>query len=505
MNCRARFLAPIAAATLLAGCTLSPADRAQRAEDAMAQGDFAAAKLDLVTALKDKPGDAELLMLLARTQLELGDGEGALQTLRQLDISDPQVRIMTGEAELVRGMPERAWQAVEGWGTADAKRIQALSKLALGDVAGAEARFVEGTSASGPKARLLAEYARFELARGNRRQARDLVERAKLEDADAFDVLLADGQIHAAQGRPADALAAFKAALARNSGNRAANIGHVAMLAETGKLDEATSALEGFAGEDERLDTAHLAALIAAKREKWNEVRDILQSREGQLADMPQADLLYAQALKQLDLGELARARLVPLLRRYPGQRDVRLLLAQVQYDAGDRAGALKTLEPVAGRGDASGPELSLLARAARATGDPRAAAFAGRAALPSGQRFAMRLSAADRALQDSDWSEAVAAYRDVLAMSDGKNAMVLNNLAYALGRTGKAGEGLDYAARAVRLAPDNAAVLDTAAVLMLETGRDRARALELLRKAARLAPGNAEIKRHLAEAERTN
>lgn len=498
------FLAA-ALALSVAACTLSPEDRFGRAEEAFAEGDFAAAKLDLVTALKEKPGSPEMLLLLAKTQLELGDGEGALQSLGQLDTSTPEIGILTGEAHILRGRADLARAAVAGVATADANRITALAHIADGNAKEAETHFVSGLSAPGPKARLLAEYARFELARGNRRQARDLIERAKLEDAGPLEVLIADGQIHAAQGRPADALTAFDAALAKSPGNRVALLGRVAMLAETGKLEEAEAALSAVSGESGGLDTTYLAALIAGKQEDWGKVRSLLQDSEGVLAEMPQADLLYARALKNLDLGELARARLVPLLRRYPGQRDVRLLLAQVQYDAGDRAGALVTLEPVARRGDASGTELALLARAARAVGDARAKDFASRAALPSGQRFAMRLSAADRALRDSNWSEAVSAYRDVLAMSDGKNAMVLNNLGYALGRAGKPGEGLDYARRALALAPQNAAVLDTTAVLMLDNGGDRGEALDMLRKAARLAPDNAEIRRHLEDAQRAN
>jgi len=44
---------------------------------------------------------------------------------------------------------------------------------------------------------------------------------------------------------------------------------------------------------------------------------------------------------------------------------------------------------------------------------------------------------------------------------------------------------------------------MDTAGWLLVETGGDRNRALDLLRAAARKAPGNAAIAGHLAEAQK--
>ena len=50
---------------------------------------------------------------------------------------------------------------------------------------------------------------------------------------------------------------------------------------------------------------------------------------------------------------------------------------------------------------------------------------------------------------------------------------------------------------------PTNPSVLDTAGWLLVETGGDRNRALDLLRRAARQAPANRTIAAHLATAEK--
>ena len=89
------------------------------------------------------------------------------------------------------------------------------------------------------------------------------------------------------------------------------------------------------------------------------------------------------------------------------------------------------------------------------------------------------------------------------MAVTDGRNALVLNNLAFAQDQVGNKQVALDYALRALKQAPGNASVMDTAGWLMIQTGGDKARALQLLRTAAQKAPENATIAAHLAAATR--
>ncbi len=85
--------------------------------------------------------------------------------------------------------------------------------------------------------------------------------------------------------------------------------------------------------------------------------------------------------------------------------------------------------------------------------------------------------------------------------MAGAENVLVLNNLAFALGEAGNKSRALDYAQKALKLAPDNPSVLDTAGWLMVETDGDREAAIRLLEKAARLAPNNRTIAEHLRRA----
>jgi len=104
--------------------------------------------------------------------------------------------------------------------------------------------------------------------------------------------------------------------------------------------------------------------------------------------------------------------------------------------------------------------------------------------------------------MRQSNWGNAIAAYDRILAVTDGKNPLVLNNMAYAQGQLGNTAKALEFAEKAWRIAPAEPSVLDTLGWLLVDTGKDRARGLRLLREAAGKAPGNATIARHLREAE---
>ena len=75
--------------------------------------------------------------------------------------------------------------------------------------------------------------------------------------------------------------------------------------------------------------------------------------------------------------------------------------------------------------------------------------------------------------------------------------------MAYSQAMVGNFDKALDFAGRALKAAPDNPSVLDTAGYVRLKSGRERSEALRLLRLAAEKAPDNAAIRAHLAEAQR--
>ena len=98
-----------------------------------------------------------------------------------------------------------------------------------------------------------------------------------------------------------------------------------------------------------------------------------------------------------------------------------------------------------------------------------------------------------------SDFKSAIRDLESILE-SQPRSPVVLNNLAWAYHQTGNK-RAISTARQAYELAPDNAAVADTYGWVLLKNGQTSA-ALDILRKAAALAPENEEIQQHLREAE---
>jgi tetratricopeptide (TPR) repeat protein len=110
------------------------------------------------------------------------------------------------------------------------------------------------------------------------------------------------------------------------------------------------------------------------------------------------------------------------------------------------------------------------------------------------------RLQLADMYERQARYDKAIAQYRQVVSLQP-KNAVALNNLAYALAiREHDLQAALPLAEEAKALAPGNPAVLDTLGWIYFLSA-DPARAAFHLTDAARLAPDNPSIGLHLVEA----
>jgi putative PEP-CTERM system TPR-repeat lipoprotein len=92
-----------------------------------------------------------------------------------------------------------------------------------------------------------------------------------------------------------------------------------------------------------------------------------------------------------------------------------------------------------------------------------------------------VRLAFAQQSISNADFDLAIEQYRQVIEQ-DANNAVALNNLAMLLAEKNP-DEAMEYADRALALAPDNAAFIDTKGTVLMAKG-DYAAAVELLAKA---------------------
>ena len=109
-----------------------------------------------------------------------------------------------------------------------------------------------------------------------------------------------------------------------------------------------------------------------------------------------------------------------------------------------------------------------------------------------------LRAFIAQQNLAKKDYPAAVRQYEAALEVEP-NNTLFLNNLAWMLNELGDP-KAQKYAQRAYDLAPTNASVLDTLGWILVQHG-DAAKGVELLKAAAAVAPGQNEIRLHLAKA----
>jgi cellulose synthase operon protein C len=111
---------------------------------------------------------------------------------------------------------------------------------------------------------------------------------------------------------------------------------------------------------------------------------------------------------------------------------------------------------------------------------------------------FASCMYLADRAMAQKDYKSAVQ-HLHILNELLPNSPMLLNNLAWAGAAIGDP-RALNHAERAHRLAPTNPVVMDTYGWLLVESGELK-RGIEVLQRAASLAPAAHEVRLHLAKA----
>lgn len=104
----------------------------------------------------------------------------------------------------------------------------------------------------------------------------------------------------------------------------------------------------------------------------------------------------------------------------------------------------------------------------------------------------------AESAIMKGDFATAAREYKLVVELKP-DDALALNNLAWSSGQVGDP-KAIEYAERADRLLPNNAAVLDTLGMLLVDKGEMK-RGIDSLQRAAALAPQAPGIRLNLARA----
>ena len=503
----------------------------------MALGDGAGAEAAFAEAKAAAPGDHRVWTAFARFRRDHGDVQGALRSAdKAVALKPNDVEALTLRGELTRSqygltaaMPwfDRALEVDPNNEIALLERAATFGDMGRMQAMLADTRKVLSLSSSNPRAFYL--QAMLAARAGNFRLAHSLYQRTRgrLDDQPAT-MLLASG-IDYQTGNVQQAITRLVKLVEMQPGNRKARrllaasqwrLGDAAATIQTlrpiADLDDAdlyTLTLMGRAlarqGATERAAIYFARAAQPQQRSASAlssgpvSAERLAELRYGARADPgnPEAQIRLIGALLSSGLGDEALNRARSLQAANPGVPDAHVLVGDALGMRGDFAGAAEQYRKAANLAFTE-PTAMRMIEALERSGQAAAAAHVLQIFLQQNPRSVpAQLLAANAYMRARNWAAAIRAYEGLRKRLGDRDAAMLNNLAWAYSEQGDYERAIPLARRAWALDKSNPATADTLGWLLVKSGRNKAEGLVLLERAARGAPTDAEIRRHLSAA----
>jgi tetratricopeptide (TPR) repeat protein len=503
----------------------------------MAAKDVAAAALAFNDAIAAAPDDAEVWTDVARFRRstgELGQAVGAAD--KAVALNPKSVEALTLRAEVTRSQYGLAasipWfdRALE----IDPDNVIALAERAatLGDLGRmkamlADTRKILSLNAKNPmafylQAMLAARARKYDLARSLYQKTN-----GALDDEPAGMLLAA--AIEYETGNPSQAIARLGRLVAMQPDNHKARR---LLAAAQWRRGDAAATIETLRPVADRADAdAYVLTLFgrALERQGDKAAAAVYLARAAQpaarnpaaLLSQPVDDTKLAAMRREADARPNDATLQVPLIRallargvggealqrarqlqaRNPGAPDAHLLVGDALGIHGNFAAAAEEYRKAANITFTETVAMRLV-EALRNAGNSGGAAKVLELFLQQNpQNVPAQLLAANNYLQSGRWDGAIAIYERLRLRIGDRDATVLNNLAWAYAETGNFERAVPLARRAWALDKRNPATADTLGWILFKSGENKAEGLALLQQAARGAPTDADIRKHLEAA----
>jgi putative PEP-CTERM system TPR-repeat lipoprotein len=385
---RCRFCLPVLFWIFLTGCGIltDNEDRLNRAEEAIADGEFRAAIIDAKDVLRSEPDNVRGRLLLARASVETGDGATAEKEIQRAielgvpmqDVALDYARALAQQGKFQELIDDLTFDLVE---SEDDKN--ALYQLHGGAYLGLnqpqKARKLFGMVLESKPDSIDAKLgivASHEVDR-NFAQARATLDEIVTAHADEVRGWIASGVLHLGLKNYEGAESNFNVALrlAEEQGNVQAQSQSLAGLAEAlfaqNKNDQARETVaQLLLLAPDTIPAALLDARVAYMDEDWSRAQQNLQLVLRVSPDNRQAQLLLGSV--HLASGNLSQAEmyLSTVVTAMPQNVSARQMLAQTRLAMRKLVEAQETLEPVVSVAGADARSLSLAAAASAALGE---------------------------------------------------------------------------------------------------------------------------------------
>jgi putative PEP-CTERM system TPR-repeat lipoprotein len=454
------------------------------------------------------PKNARSRTAVALAHLARGDAPKGLEELRDAATSDTGI---TADVALIVGyLQQRNFDAALAAVTAlDKKQPNSATVynlrggilLGMKDVPGSRASFEKAVALDPTYFPASANLARIDLAENKPQDAQKRFEAVLAKDPKNVQALLALANMRAQAGAPSEEVAKLigraVAAAPENPNARTALIAyHVRAKELKLAVTAAQDALTALPNQPEVIEAAAEAYVAAG------DTKQAVTTYQRWAQLQPDSPIPYVR-IAQLDVkagrapAALATAR--EIQKQRPTAAIGYIIEGDIYTQAREWAYAAAAYRNGLTKVNDSSELATRLAVVLEAGGSVRQARqFAATWVNDHPQDIPVRHVACLMALNQKDYASAASQYKALLEIQP-NDVQALNNLAWASGQI-RDPKAIEYAEKARSLAPDNATVLDTLAVLLIDKG-DTKQSIELLRRAVTLAPNTPSIRLNFARA----
>lgn len=482
---------------------------------ALAAGKHAEGEKALIRALNIAPKNSRIRVALARhyndrSQAKPTEGLKQLELAYQHTPKDPLIQSALVQQHAILGQTDKA--------------IQLAEEFAIKYPESETAQVVAGN---------------LNLIKKDHSKARQRYNQALKINADSLNALQGLGRVNIAEKQYDKAQRNFETIIQKAPKNPAGYQGLLGAYELNGKKKQGIDAVNAMANTGKYATPAAILAEYYGRTDQFEEANRYIQSAKGTEPDNLDirklaATLAMAEATKELQTGEAAKARNIVMRGLSDSPNDARLLtlLTSIEIKAKNYREASKLIAQV--EVDNSHLANLLKANLAEAKGDIQTATHLYQQAWQESPndfiagKIYQQLNKAGKEQQAnaflSEWkatlptsvsaltssstyemgqgrfNTAINELEKALANQKNKSPALMNNLAWAYMETKQNTKALKYSKQAYQAAPNVAAIADTYGWILVQSKQVK-EGIVILEKANQLAPKNTEIRQHLDDA----
>lgn len=499
------FAAAASAAFLMtAACSDTPSDPFSAAVQATEQGDFQAARVQLLQVLELDPANDQAIMMLGKTLLSLENPEGAAEQFKKLAGNAEfasEANALLAKAQLQSGNTALALETLEATGMNNglAYAVAVVAQLSEGDGDKAVAMLNQGLSQFPNSLDLIVLDAKRAYDERNIAKSRSLLDRVIKDQPNMIEARLLAGRLEMHERKLDLAKEHFNQVVKSNPWNLPAILSMAAIARDQG--DE-TAAGEWVARAKEIAPGhpvgVYFAAQMAFDAGNLEDAHMLVQAAGNKEMEFPALRMLRGLIAAKQGQTYTAISELERFFRLGGDNKSARAILAKQYAETNATQKAWDILAPVLSSANTDAGTLALASQLAGKLGKPEQAQLARRAQAAKAEvPYASEMMKAGGFIRAGKWKEADAAYSKVLANGGGSNPVALNNASTVRLKLGDKQGALALARKAFALAPQDPIVMDTLGWSLIQIDPASAEGRSLIERALQSAPGNQEIADH--------